>query len=367
MNESAVLDQLDKAITVLLAEPDSDAVEVDSGIGELVPIAAELRLLPSPEFKARLQANLMRQATTGVIPRNGHSRALAGKERHSLLAGRAQEQRILPTLFGAGYGNYPVHLASFAASFLAHAAAMALLAGSTFWLVQHRHALTQPQVAVLLEPSPYVLRPAPRKAGGGGGGGDRDKLRESRGVLPRASFKQLTPPAVVVRNKQPKLPVQPTIVAPSMPTVSAGAAVGGSLATQLIPSSGTGSDGGIGTGNGGGVGSGVGPGVGPGVGGGIGGGIFRIGGGVSAPRATYAPDPEYSEQARKAKYQGTVILWAVIGADGRARDIHVARSLGMGLDRKAIEAVRKWRFEPAMKDGQPVAVQINIEVSFRLY
>lgn len=81
----------------------------------------------------------------------------------------------------------------------------------------------------------------------------------------------------------------------------------------------------------------------------------------------YDPDPQYSEEARKAKYQGTVVLWAVIGPDGRPRELRASRSLGMGLDEKAIEAVKLWRFEPAMKDGRPVAVQINIEVNFRLY
>jgi periplasmic protein TonB len=95
--------------------------------------------------------------------------------------------------------------------------------------------------------------------------------------------------------------------------------------------------------------------------------VFRVGGGVSAPRATYAPDPEYSEEARKAKYQGVVVLWLIVGPDGRPRDIKVSRQLGMGLDQKAIEAVRMWRFEPATKDGKPVAVQINVEVNFRLY
>jgi len=95
--------------------------------------------------------------------------------------------------------------------------------------------------------------------------------------------------------------------------------------------------------------------------------VYRVGGGVSAPRPVHAPSPEYSEQARKSSYQGTVVLWIVVGPDGRSRDIKVARSLGMGLDEKAIEAVRAWRFEPARKDGQPVAVQINVETSFRLY
>ena len=95
--------------------------------------------------------------------------------------------------------------------------------------------------------------------------------------------------------------------------------------------------------------------------------LFHVGGGVSAPKAIYSPDPEYSEEARKAKYQGTCVLWLIVGPDGRPRDIRVARTLGLGLDEKAIEAVKNWRFEPAMKDGKPVAVPINVEVSFRLY
>jgi protein TonB len=133
------------------------------------------------------------------------------------------------------------------------------------------------------------------------------------------------------------------------------------------PSNGTGSGGGIGSGSGGGVGSGTGPGVGPGHGGGYGGGAYRVGGGVSAPKALFAPDPEYSEEARKAKYQGTVVLWLVVSADGKPQQIRVQRPLGMGLDEKAVEAVKQWRFEPARKDGQAVPVMINVEVNFRLY
>jgi TonB family protein len=112
---------------------------------------------------------------------------------------------------------------------------------------------------------------------------------------------------------------------------------------------------------------GEGPGVGAGRGGGFGNGPYRVGGEVSAPHAIYDPEPEYSEEARKAKYQGVVVLQVVIGADGRPRDIRVARTLGMGLDQKAIGAVRQWRFEPALKGSQPVAVVVNIEVNFRLY
>jgi TonB family protein len=143
--------------------------------------------------------------------------------------------------------------------------------------------------------------------------------------------------------------------------------IGDPLSKLNLPSNGTGAGSGIGSGSGGGIGSGRGPGVGPGWGGGIGGGPYRVGGGVSAPRALYAPDPEYSEEARKAKYQGTVVLYVVVGPDGRPRDVKVSRSLGLGLDEKAIEAVKSWKFDPARKDGQPVAVQISVEVNFRLY
>jgi TonB family protein len=207
--------------------------------------------------------------------------------------------------------------------------------------------------------------------GGGGGGGDRDKLQAPKGKLPKFAMQQLAPPVMVVRNDNPKLPVEPTVVVPPQVKMANAAMPNLGDPKAVIPtgpmSNGTGSGGGIGSGSGGGVGSGTGPGVGPGRGGGIGGGVFRVGGGVSAPRALDTPDPDYSEEARKAKYQGTCVLWLIVDENGNPRDIKVARSLGMGLDQKAIEAVRKWKFEPAMKDGRPVAVQINVEVNFRLY
>jgi TonB family protein len=90
-------------------------------------------------------------------------------------------------------------------------------------------------------------------------------------------------------------------------------------------------------------------------------------GGVTEPRLIYKTDPEYSEEARKAKYQGTVVLACVVGTDGKPRQLTVQRSLGMGLDEKALEAVRNWKFSPAEKDGKPVAVAVNVEVQFRLF
>jgi TonB family protein len=217
--------------------------------------------------------------------------------------------------------------------------------------------------------SPYVpTAPKPDKMGGGGGGGDRSPDPASKGRLPKFAMEQLAPPAAVIRNEDPKLAVEPTVLVPpdiKIPQVNM-AQLGDPLGAIGPPSNGPGSGGGIGSGSGGGVGSGRGGGVGPGEGGGIGGGVFRVGGGVSAPQLVIGVEPEYTEAARKAKYQGTVVLYAVVDADGKVRDLKVVRALGLGLDEKALEAVRQWKFRPGMKDGRPVAVAASIEVTFRL-
>ena len=180
---------------------------------------------------------------------------------------------------------------------------------------------------------------------------------------------QLTPPAAVIRNPHPKLAAEPTVVVPPNIQIQSPniAAYGDPLADSMIPSGGPGAGGGIGTGSGGGVGSGQGPGVGPGWGGGYGGGVFRVGGNVSAPVCIYCPLPEYSEEGRKAKYQGLVVLWAVVDENGRVRDIRVQKGLGLGLDEEAIRAAQNWRFKPAERFGKPVPVAMAIEVRFNLY
>jgi protein TonB len=88
---------------------------------------------------------------------------------------------------------------------------------------------------------------------------------------------------------------------------------------------------------------------------------------MSPPHATYQPDPDYSDAARKAKYQGTLLIYLVIDVSGTTRDLQIQRPLGLGLDEKAVAAVSTWKFEPAQKDGMPVAVAINVEVNFHLY
>lgn len=251
---------------------------------------------------------------------------------------------------------------------------VAALAGLIMLSIAGAKIATKPTQQINLvapDVSDYMLPPTKHdQVGGGGGGGDHDKLQAPKGKLPKFAMQQITPPAMVIRNDNPKLAVAPTVVVPpEVKLASAGLNLGDpkSALPAGPASNGTGMGGGIGSGSGGGIGSGTGPGVGPGRGGGIGGGVFRVGGGVSAPRVLENPSPDYSEEARKAKYQGTVVLWLIVDSNGKPRDIKVARSLGMGLDQKAVEAVRLWKFQPAMKDGSPVSVQINVEVNFHLY
>jgi TonB family protein len=203
---------------------------------------------------------------------------------------------------------------------------------------------------------------------GGGGGGDRSPMPASRGRAPKFALKQFTPPTAVVANLDPKLTMDPTLIGPpdvQPPNVNI-AQYGDPLGKIGPASNGPGSGGGIGSGKGGGIGSGVGGGLGPGEGGGVGGGVFRVGGGVTAPALLSKVEPEYSEEARKAKYQGTVMLYVEIDANGRAQNMRVLHSLGLGLDEKAMDAVRKWRFKPGTKDGRPVTVIATVEVNFRL-
>ena len=255
-------------------------------------------------------------------------------------------------------------------STIVHLLAIALIIGGALF---GKKLIDQPkpqQSIVLIAPDMTpVLKPSRTLSGGGGGGGDRDKLQATKGRLPKQSLEQFTPPAVVVRNEHPKLPKEATVVVP--PEVKLAQVQLPNMGDPLShvpapPSNGVGSGAGIGSGSGGGVGVGSGPGFGEGRGGGTGGGVFRVGGGVAAPKLVYDPEPEYSEEARKAKYQGVCVLSVIVGPDGLAHDIKVTNTLGLGLDEKAIEAVHKWRFKPGLKDGKAVVVAAHIEVNFRL-
>ncbi len=232
-------------------------------------------------------------------------------------------------------------------------------------------AYNKPEV-ITLDISPYAtqLPPGKDKAGGGGGGGERMQTPPTKGRIPKWSMTQLTPPMAVPRNLNPKMPAEPTLLGPPELKVPSPpmSNYGDPLAKLITGSGGPGGGGGIGTGCCGGIGSGEGGGLGPGSGGGTGGGAFRQGtGGVGYVQCAYCPSPTYSEEARKAKYMGTVLLQVTITPDGRATNIQVIKGPGLGLEEKAVEAVKTWRFIPAPdRSGKPVPVIANIEVNFRL-
>jgi TonB family protein len=215
---------------------------------------------------------------------------------------------------------------------------------------------------------------APKAAssnGGGGGGGEHSIVDPIKGHLPKIEKNPIVPPQVETVDK-PKLAmdaaidVQKNITLPDNPTLPT---IGVSKSPNVsVLSGGQGSGSGIGTGSGGGLGSGNGDGYGPGTGGGAGGGLYHVGGGVSAPVPLNAVEAEFSDEARRAKYQGVCLISLIVDAQGNPQNPRVVRALGMGLDEKAIEAVRKYKFKPALKDGRtPVPVMITVEVNFRLY
>jgi protein TonB len=212
-------------------------------------------------------------------------------------------------------------------------------------------ALTAPDLTPY--PSPLKSRMA------GGGGGDRSPIPSSQGKLSELAAKQFVPPTVA-RNEERKLVMEPTLIIQPDATIPRSGLdqLGDPLARSGLSSNGPGSGGGIGTGRGGDVG--------PGSGGNVSGGVYEIGAGVSAPTVLFKVEPEYSEEACKGKFQGTVILLLVVDELGNPRDLSVIRPLGLGLDQKALEAVKLWKFNPGKKDGKPVSVQTTIEINFRL-
>jgi len=207
-------------------------------------------------------------------------------------------------------------------------------------------------------------------AGGGGGGGSHDMVDPLKGKLPPRMKDPIVPPMVPILDNPklaftPAINVQQDIKLPDNPLM---ANLGVHSGQNVILSNGQGSGGGMGTGSGGGIGSGNGNGYGPGYGGNAGGGVYRVGGGISAPMPIITPEAEFSDEARRAKYQGVVLISLIVDAQGNPQNPRVVRPLGMGLDEKALEAVRKYKFKPAMKDGHvPVPVMITVEVNFRLY
>jgi TonB family protein len=226
----------------------------------------------------------------------------------------------------------------------------------------------KPQVTNV-EVSPYLpIAPKGPVMGGGGGGGSHDILQTPKGKLPQIAKVPIVPP-MVIKNDHPKLAVEPALNMPKNILPNSTLPNLGDPRTSVVgpASNGTGSLAGMGSGSGGGIGSGKGNGYGPGEGGGYGGGLYHVGGGVSAPQLIYSVDPEFSDEARRAKYQGVCVVQLIVDAQGNPQRIQVVRHLGMGLDDRAVAAVKQYKFKPAMLQGKPVPVEINVEVNFRIY
>lgn len=243
----------------------------------------------------------------------------------------------------------------------AHAVVIAIIA----WLIVHHVRLAPPpppaQVMVvepLKNPPPLPLMPKQQKMGGGGG--QHDLAPVTHGHLPKLSTEQIVPPKAPP-TIPPKLAVEPTVVV--QPDLK--------LADNKMPDLGMPNSSlkgfSLGNGNGTGIGSGNGSGIGPGAGGNIGGGVYHIGGSVRPPVLISQVEPEFSEEARKAKFSGNVEVYLVVDENGVPTHVRVVRDVGMGLGEKAVEAVRQYRFKPAAMNGKAVKVDMYVTVDFQIF
>jgi TonB family protein len=208
--------------------------------------------------------------------------------------------------------------------------------------------------------------PVAKQEGGGGGGGAHEIVDAIKGQPPTIVKLQVMSPQII-RVDQPKLAIEPTAQV-RMPETNNLPTFGIAHSQQIaLASQGKGGGSGLGQGLGGGIGMGSGSGAGPGSGGGYGGGLMSVGGGVAAPEVLHSVEPEFTEDARRANFQGSVSIKLIVDSEGNPQDVQLVHHLGMGLDEKAVEAVRQYKFKPAMYQGHPVSVQIVIDMDFRLH
>lgn len=226
----------------------------------------------------------------------------------------------------------------------------------------------------------FIATPGP--GGGGGGGGLKQQLppprAERRGTaalrspLPIRRPPPPVEPPKIVRVSTPPPPIKAEPLPPVVAPVVAVAAdkqdrIGVPVDTpHEADSHGPGTGGGVGTGRGTGLGEGDGSGIGPGSGGGTGGGPYRPGSGITPPSLLREVKPDYTEDGRRRHVEGDVVLEIVVKSDGGVGDVHLLQGLGAGLDQRAIEAVRQWRFSPARRQGAPVDVMVEVAVEFKL-
>jgi len=196
-----------------------------------------------------------------------------------------------------------------------------------------------------------VLPPAPDMGKMGGGGGQRGPTPVTKGKLPKIA--DLQKPKLTMPDPTVDIQKDIKMTDNNMPNF-------GNPNSPLVGHS-------MGTGSGGGMGSGNGNGIGSGSGGGMGGGARQIGGGVKGPVIIYQPEPEFSEEARKAKFQGIVLVGLIVDQTGKPQSVHLIRGVGMGLDENAIAAVKQYKFKPGTENGKPVATFLNVEVNFEIF
>jgi len=221
-------------------------------------------------------------------------------------------------------------------------------------------------------PNEIVWLDVPGPGGGGGGGGNKMNEPPRKAEL-KGAEKVTVPvakPAAPIAKAEPPPPV-PQVQIPAQQTATGVVELPGMVSNAPTPSvlsQGSGSGGGAGTGTGTGVGPGQGSGLGPGYGGGFGGGAFRPGNGIESPQLLHEEKPAYTAGAMRAKVQGMVEVEAVVLPDGTVGQVQIVRSLDdrFGLDDKALEAVKRWRFRPGTRQGKPVAVIVTIELNFTL-
>jgi TonB family protein len=277
----------------------------------------------------------------------------------------------IPTFMGLDVATHTRDRKSRVISFVIHA----VIISAILWVTLRQHAVITAAKALVAPvnitlyappPPPKVLPVAP-KQGGGGGGGDHKIIEPTKGRPPIVAKAPIINAPQILRIDHPKLGVEPTMQV-KIPDNSNLPNFGMSNSPQIkLASQGSGSGSGFGQGAGGGIGMGRGIGAGPGSGGGYGGGVMSVGGGVSAPQIIHSVDPQFTDEARQADYQGTVSIQLIIDSQGNPQNVHVVRHLGMGLDEKAMEAVRQYKFRPAMYQGHAVAVQMIVNVDFHLH
>ncbi len=245
-----------------------------------------------------------------------------------------------------------------------------------------------PRAAVLktddhsADPMRLVFLATPGPGGGGGGGGLQQKpappkaLREGHRTINSRLPERREPKPIVPTPAPPEPKPAPPLQAEQLPTIIAPIVTApadtrtrvGVLeqTTAENDSHGVGKGGGVGTGTGTGLGEGDGSGVGPGSGGGTGGGPYRPGSGIEAPRLLREVRADYTEEARQRGLAGDVVLEIIVRRDGSVGDVKILQGLGLGLNDRAVQAVRQWRFAPARRQGVPVDVIVEVAVEFKL-